>query len=611
MNGPTTSSKEATPKSLSIVNVFTWLAVGIVLGTTGFLIVHYSTKDGIQDSTEIVQASGNEDFIDSDREHSNGASSSSVTTLTDPTLDVNSLQRLSTVYSFVQSIPAQDIEKTLHRTIDNSWIQSLRVRDTLQTALLERLVLISPQAALDFALDQENANRSRLVKTVFTEWASIDLETSLEEIVNLAEPLRIVALKGIIEAQAELSLTQIREMGLELNLETIAVSHYIESLSVEYVANPKARWYELISFPEAETESGYGLAARIAQQWYRNEGIGVLQEIFNSEAGEDFQRNSINQILESIAREDPSRAFQYAQDIPQEGTFQMFPPTFRVVFVWAEIDPQAALEAVSSVEPSGMRDRLQNTAINSWASTNPRELLANLETIPKATLMTAVSRSFSKLAESSPDEASDLVLQLEDPEMRSLAAESLVYPWARDSVNAALNWVLEYPKTEPIRGRLVEGVLSMMIDSDPKRAIQVASQQPIPEGRSIGLEAELLAALAFRNVDTALELLPEAREGETRTAVTRSIGVSLVANGEPDRALSLAQQLPDNGKDGFYRSISYEWAKFDPPAVLAAIKDFPTEEIRSNVASELSRMHAQNFSDAELEELKQYVIDSD
>lgn len=611
MNSPATSSEETTLKSLSIVNILTWLVVGIVLGTTGFLFIHHSTRDGIQSVKEAVQESSDEELIDTDQKPRIGAINYSATTLSDPTLEGNTLQRLSTVYSFVQSILEQDIAKTLRRTVDINWIQSPRVRNTLQTALLERQVLVAPQDALEFTLAQKNPNRSKLIKTVFNEWASIDLGTSREEIVNLAEPLRIAALKGIIEARSELSLSQIREVGLELNLESLAVTHYIESLSAEYVADPKTQWYELIAFPEAETELGYELAGRIAHQWYRSEGIDVLQEIFNSNAGDDFQRSSINQILESIAREDPSRAFQYAEDIPQEGSFQMFPPTFRVVFVWAEIDPHAALEAVSSIEPSGMRERLQNTAINSWASTNPRELLANLETIPKATHMTAVSRSFSSLAQSSPNEASDLVLQIEDPEMRSLAAESLVYRWAQESVNATLDWVLEYPKTEPIRGRLLEGVLSMMIDSDPKRAIQVASQQPIQEGRNIGLEAELLAALAFRDVETALELLPNAREGDTRTAVTRSIGVSLVANGEPDRALSLAQQLPDKGKDSFYRSISYEWAKFDPPAVLVAIKDFPTEEIRSNVARELSRMHAQNFSADEFEELKQYIIESD
>ena len=225
--------------------------------------------------------------------------------------------------------------------------------------------------------------------------------------------------------------------------------------------------------------------------------------------------------------------------------------------------------------------------------------------------MSAVSQSISNLAQSSPQEASDLVLQLEDPEMRSRAADSLIYRWAQDNVNAALEWVLEYPKTEPNRGWLLESVLSTMVESDPQRAIQIAAQQPTPEGRNIGIEAKLLAALAFRDVDSAIEFLPLARKGETTAAANRSIGVSLVANGEPERALSLAQQLPDDAKDSFYRSISYEWAKFDPAAVLAALKDFPTAEIRSNVASELSRMHVQNFTINQLEALKQYVIESE
>ncbi len=611
MNESTTLSNKNTHAPFSLVKIIVWTAIGVAIGLAGFFAVYVSTKDGNLSNTNSVTQSSDGESSESSHEPGFGTENNSGADLNDPAVDINTVQRFKTVYSYVESLPDQNLIETLNRTINENWIQSSRVRSALQTALLERQVLVAPSSALEFALAQKNPIRSKMVKTVFSEWASTDLETSLVEIANLAEPLRFVALKEVIEAREELPLSKIRDIGLELNLESFVVSHYIESLTTEYIDDPKSRWYELIAFPEAETDLGYELASRIAQRWYQIEGIDVLQEILNSEAGEYFQRDSINLILESITREDPTRAFQYAQDIPQEGAFQMFPPTFRVVFVWAEMDPHAALEAVKVVEPSGMRERLQNTAVNSWASTNPRELLANLETVPKSTQMSAVSQSFSSLAQSSPHEASDLVLRLEDPEMRSRAAESLVYRWAQDNVNATLDWVLEYPKTEPNRGRLLESVLSMMVDSDPKRAIQIAAQQPIPEGWNIGLEAQLLSALAFRDVDTAIELLPEARDGETTTAVTRSIGVSLVANGEPDRALSLVQQLPDDARDSFYRSISYEWAKFDPAAVLAALKDFPTAEIRSNVASELSRMHVQNFSDSQLETLNQYIIEED
>ncbi|MCY3541697.1 MAG: hypothetical protein OXH31_07295 [Gammaproteobacteria bacterium] len=606
MTDPTTSSHNTTHTPFSLIKIFTWIVVGVAIGVAGFFTLHFSNQDRNLNNTDVVTQSSDKELSE---ESSLVTKNSSSAQLNDPDLDFNTMQRLTVVYSYVQGVLEEDLIKTLHRSINDNWIQSSKVRDSLQTALLERYVLNAPSEALEFALAQENPIRFKMVKTVFSEWASTDLEKSIGEMVNLAEPLRVVALKAVIETREELPLSRIREIGLKLNLESLAVSHYIESLTTEYIENPKSSWYELIAFPEAETEIGYELASRIAHQWFQNDGIDVLWEILNSEAGDDFLSNSINLILESIARDDPARAFQYAQDIPQEGVFQMFPPTFRVVFVWAETDPQAALAAVQVVEPSGMRERLQNTVVNSWAVSNPRELLENLENLPKATQRSAVSQSFSNLAQSSPNEASDLVLQLEDSEMRSRAAESLVYRWAQDNVSATLDWVLEYPKTEPNRERLLESVLSMMVDSDPKRAIQIAAQQPIPEGRNIGLEAQLLASLAFRDVDTAIELLPEARDGETTTAVNRSIGVSLVANGEPERALSLALQLPEDAKDSFYRSISYEWAKFDPAAVLTALKDFPTAEIRSNVASELSRMHVQNFSDSQLETLKQYIIE--
>ncbi|MXW07530.1 MAG: hypothetical protein F4Z87_05315, partial [Gammaproteobacteria bacterium] len=501
MTDPTTSSHNTTHTPFSLIKIFTWIVVGVAIGAAGFFTLHFSNQDRNLNNTDVVTQSSDKELSE---ESSLVTKNSSGAQLNDPDLDFNTLQRLTVVYSYVQGVLEEDLIKTLHRSINDNWIQSSKVRDSLQTALLERYVLNAPSEALEFALAQENPIRFKMVKTVFSEWASTDLEKSIGEMVNLAEPLRVVALKAVIETREELPLSRIREIGLKLNLESLAVSHYIESLTTEYIENPKSSWYELIAFPEAETEIGYELASRIAHQWFQNDGIDVLWEILNSEAGDDFLSNSINLILESIARDDPARAFQYAQDIPQEGVFQMFPPTFRVVFVWAETDPQAALAAVQVLEPSGMRERLQNTVVNSWAVSNPRELLENLENLPKATQRSAVSQSFSNLAQSSPNEASDLVLQLEDSEMRSRAAESLVYRWAQDNVSATLDWVLEYPKTEPNRERLLESVLSMMVDSDPKRAIQIAAQQPIPEGRNIGLEAQLLASLAFRDVDTAI-----------------------------------------------------------------------------------------------------------
>ena len=611
MNESTIPSDETTRAPFSLAKTLTCLALSIVIGATGFLLVHYGIKSGNKDETDVVLPSGNKEPNALSEDSSWVPTESLATQLTDPDLQHNTVQRFSTVYSYVATVSEQNLSDTLLRATEDNWIQSVRVRVALQTALLERLVMTTPQTALEFALAQKSPLQSKLVKTVFDEWASIDLKACLEQVKSLGEPLRIVALTGIIEARGELPLSRIREIGGELNLESQAVSLYIASLNTEHIKDPKSKWYELVSVPDASDTSGYELASRIAHMWYQKEGISVLEEILNSEAEDRFQRDSINRILESITREDPTQAFQYAQNIPQEGVFQMFPPTIRIVSIWAQTDPLAALEAAKIVETNGLRERLQASAVNSWASTNPQELLANLETLPKSTQMSAVSRAFSHLAQSSPIEGSSLVLQLEDPVMRARAAEAFIYRWAQEDVDSSLDWVLEYPDTEPVRERLMATVLSMMVDSDPKRAVQIAKEQPIAEGRELGLEAQLVSALAFRDVDTAIELLPEVRDGETKSAVYRAVGVSLVANGEPQKALSLVQQLPDTAKAGFFRSISYEWAKFDPPAVLTALEEFPTAEIRSEVARELSRLHTQNFSDSEMETLKQYIIEDE
>ena len=604
-------SHETIKAPFSFVKTITWLALGIGIGTTGFFIVHYSIETVNKDETDVIPKSVGKESSAVSQDSSRVPADNFVKQLTDPSLHHNTVQRFRTVYSYVASVAEEDLIDTLKRATDNRWIKSARVQEALQTALLERLVVSTPEAALEIALEPQNRLRSKLIKTVFVEWANVDLDASLEQVRHLDESLRIIALMSIIETLLEQPLSRIQEIGRALDLESRAVSHYIASLNTEHVKEPKNRWYELVSVQEATDTSGYELASRIAYVWYQQEGLNVLDEILESETEDRFKGDAINRILESITREDPTGAFQYAQNIPQEGVFQMFPPTIRVVSVWAETYPLAALEAIKIVEPNGLRERLQSSAVNSWASTNPREVLENLETVPKSTQMSAVSRAFSSLAQTSPNEGSSLVLQLKDPAIRARAAEALIYRWSQDDVDSSLDWVLKYPETEPVREQLVATVLSVMVDSDPKRAVQIAKEQPIAKGRELGLEAQLVSALAFRDVDTAIDLLPEVRDGKTKSAVYRSVGVSLVANGEPQKALSLVQQLPDTAKARFYRSIAYEWAKFDPPAVLTALEEFPTAEIRSEVARELSRLHTQNFSDSEMEALKQYIIENE
>ena len=609
MNSFETQAKNSSSLPHSRFKIYSCISLGVVIGIVGFLAVYVTVKEAQDNRAIQVPPNGNEDSNTVSQQFNSETEDSFDEQLTDPTLHRNTVQRFTTVYSFVASLSESEILDTLHRITDENRIQSARVREALQTALVERLVVNSPQQALTFARAQNSSHHSKWIQTIFSDWASSDLDAALVAARQLEKSNQLVALKGIIEAREDLSLARLQDIGDAMNLKTHAVAHYINSLNTENIADPKKRWYELVAVAEADYTAGHELASRIALMWFQKDGIDVLEEIQSTKAGDRFQGNSINLILESFAHEDPVQAFQYAKDLPLEGMFQMFPPTFRVVSVWARVDPIAALEVLQDFEPGGMRERLQNTAVNSWADANPRLLLENLETIPMATKATAIRSAFSSLARSAPAGAGDLVLQLEDPQLRADAARALINQWSQADVQAATEWVHEYPKDEPVREQLLQTALEAMAYLDPKRAIQIASEQPIPEGREIGLEAGLISALAFRDVKAAIEFLPEAREGATRVAVYRSVGVSLVANGEPEQALNLAQELPDSAKPEFYRSVAYEWAKFDPPAVLSAMKVFPSAEIRSQVAIELSRLHSQNFSASEMETLKAYIME--
>ena len=137
--------------------------------------------------------------------------------------------------------------------------------------------------------------------------------------------------------------------------------------------------------------------------------------------------------------------------------------------------------------------------------------------------------------------------------------------------------------SEQTRRSALTTVLRNLVDVDPTLAFQTALKQPLTKhGR--GLEAAVIEQLARTDLERAISMLSQVRDGRTKLHAYNSAGRALVQNGNNDRALQLGQQLPDEYRSAYLQSVMWQWAEADPETLLASLDELPSQEAKTQAA---------------------------
>ena len=618
------------------------LSSGIVLGGGGGYLVHSTIVNPIEKAqigveTESSRSSlrGNSQMND---EHGRQALSNgqSVVTLEDPKLHTNSYQRKLAIYSYVAGLSVQELTGELEGVPKSSQQLSQRVKDELQTALVERLAIENPETAVKFAVAQkvpeldwatswyswqdpsmENEPAFMpVVQSLFTDWALTDLDSAISKAKSLSSDAKSNALSGILATQSGQSLTTYRQLARELGNEEQGVDFYIESFSTEQVEDPEAAWNEVITLIDPNDFNQSRALINIARQWYEQDGFSALDEIRASTLDSNIKSSTLLELLSKAAEDNPEQAFQYAQNMPSEGVFS--PSLYSVVNTWAESDPQAAMQAVNNIKQSGQREQLQRTVARTWAMNEPRYVLGNLDIFSSNVRDNAKRFAIVAIARTSPKEAAELALKHTESNSGNYLHSQVLGEWLEHDVEAAVNWVYSGPVSKEQRYTWVSALTGQLVSSDPRRAFDLARKQEIPEeshimsGYSTGLEADVIRQIAYENLELAEELLPRVREGMTKTNAYTHVGNRYIDEGHSTKALNLGLKLSSKQQASYFPSISYAWARIDPEGFIESIESIPSAELRSSLArSMVSDWSKENFTEAQLKTLKQYLTDSD
>lgn len=558
----------------------------------------------------------------------------SAASLEDPSLHENSFQLRLAVYSFVAGLSTQKLMTELQTISSDVNERSHHVRDELQRALIERLAIVNPHAATEYVVEQFEpiSNQSKfvhsqrylkveqdtsmsMVQTVFKDWAATDLQSAIDTAKKLIDNYKSKALIGILAALRGESLNTYRQVAKELGDEEHGTNAYILSFATNRVNDPRAAWHEVIALYKPNNSSHTRALRNITRQWYEQVGFGVLDNVNSSDLEKHVKSDLIVQLLEHAVADEPYQAFQYSLAVPSENRDSS--ATSRVVKTWAVSDPEAAYQAASSIEKSGDREYFQLRVARIWALNEPRDVMDKVESFPPNIREWVTVDAIRGIARVSPEEAAELAVKHGRGGPNDFLPSSVIGIWIEIDLEAALNWVYSTPLDEGKRYTWVSAITSNLVESDPRRAFDIAVKQEIPdinllgmEMFEMGLDAEVIWRICDQDLELAVELLPKVREGKTRTSASTAIGLRYIELGDSKKAFNLGLQLTEDSQAEYFESISRTWGNIDPAGLIESIEDFPTKEIRVNVASSLTRRSSRKkFSYAQLEILKQYLDD--
>lgn len=513
--------------------------------------------------------------------------------------------RNTAIASWILELDENKVGDWLEQTADSSWDVSMSTRRVVQELLLKRLVSSSPEQALNFALNRLGSLRSQLIETVFNEWAATDLTGALERAKHLSSSERSIVRRAIQSGSTLLTLSQEREIE-----DTIGSNDYVASLEIEPLVsdplnNPRKLWYEIVE--HAQPNQGHCRdLTDIALAWIRDYGFDVLGEVNSSLTDSEIQKHVLKRCLKALVESQPERTLEFAfeTDFPDR-----LSTITEVVRLWAVQDPLSALNWIRGTKPSPFRTDLEFEIISELVKDDPYSLLQNLEELPYELRASVSSQSIEKLIwHEGTSRAAEIVAQL-DERWQLEAARELVVQWLWSDRDATVEWVLNHPGIEGIRPRLLHSLSMELVDEDARLAFDLASTLPIPTD-GLGLEGVIMSYMVVYDLSTAIDLLPEVRQGNTRTSAFVTVAKELLRSGRSEDAIDLGRQLTDQyATSYFYIQIGYAWARSNSEQFMDALDSFPTAQIRSRVAFQQVRWNHSTkwFTDQQVRKLETYL----
>jgi hypothetical protein len=525
-------------------------------------------------------------------------------------------------------------------------------------------VLLSRVAEVDPARFVSRAERLGLTSAdlvpLFVSWAGRDLNGALEE---------LSAISNARDAR-EIALRMLEVIGPDdRNTEIIAAAlvpfeqdrFRLRAIALEAERDPSTALDRALAL---DTNSARTAAVRaVATAWSRQSIAAALLEtqriddeamkrIFTGELLQDIapsdvdavftylervagspdtriqQQGLIQPAIMQIARQDPARALEFADRLPNN-----FARLVRqtALMQWAETDPVAALNYADTLPPAIDTQNLRSIAARVYGERNPDAAIAWLASLGAEGGPVLQSAVFSGVARTDPQRAVDYLLdgnrirsRATDPQeftlianlanadgvdlrgigdrimsapdsgLRSSTLQMFVQTWARRDPTGALSWALE--RGSSMRPNLIASLAANFAAVDPQSAAAMTGQIP----QSLRDTWIVAVAQSYSQTDSvgALRWLEQFRGTSAYQAGAAAMASSL-AHFDPPAAAELLGTLEGNS-DAMINTatqLALQWSTSDPVAASAWVRNLPRGALRDRALVGIASTTAENILD--------------
>ena len=568
---------------------FQWIIVGciatIVLAVSVVIFLLITSNMGSQDGDARI---GQSNTAKSQRAEADLLESSKFQS---PAEAVNELinvestfQRTVSLYTYLTDIDTNDLLELLRRSES---LKRNNVRSNIQTIALRKLASIDPTEALRWIANIPRVRRAPMLESVFYEWSLTNLSDAVEGAKTLDGIDRRTALEAILSTRNDLSNSVLLEIAHDLELETIAQHHVSEVQALELLDDPSSAW-DFVLNDGLEDANQLELLKLVASAWTEQEGFDVMLHTAALFQNKD-ERAVLSTVVEGVVATQLEEAFVYLQNIPRADQGEL---PCALAIVAARINPNLAFTEIAKWSDEPIHTQMQKAAANSWAHSNPRATLDNLELLPQVTRVEAIDIALTQLAYASPEEAIryiGLVNEFLRSETRILTI--IAKQWSNVDPEAALDWVMSYSESnENLRDALVQNVFKNLVAVDTQKALELSreiwsTRLSVEDAAEYDVISELVA---MGKIDEAIDLLPEIHE-QARYFAIDELGRSLVQAGDPYSAIELGVDVPFLnaplvGPATYYFGVFHEWADRDPQQLFNSLQAITSIPIRSMAA---------------------------
>ena len=562
------NSPKRVPK-LVIIGVVT----GITIGSLGGLgIVIWSDIGTSKDSTS--------DAITGSKELK---STQEPTVLNERASEFQKLSEAASVVEIVTKfnrLSSEQLAELVEQTTD---LEPQSTLTFVQTILMGELSRRDPKRALEQVWTFPRLQWKELISVVFSEWSINNMEESFAASMELHATLRDTAVRSLLSTRTQASNHHWLTLADEHDYRESMLTLLREREAIALLDTPLDAFQRVIQ-DDVDDQLQSDLIQKIARTMIQRNGYASFDSLF------EYSTWGFRDLFFEEVESQTAAVFSVVQSLPPESRN---PLVYPLVEAWVPMDPNAAYEALSSLEE--FRDSLYYFQIfRVWAEVDLDGLFTRIEFFPRSERESAARYGILELAKTSPKEAANRTFDFESVvgvDVLDLQ-QSLIREWAASDPNAAMNWVAENTSEDTWDQAWLFWIgIREFVKTDPEAALELAlSQAPesvyVERGFAGEVVSEVVEAGELELAMAALDRIPDNARLDSFSAVGRALALEH----RWQEAIELIDGFSDEDQVKYFNELTYFAMKDDLFEVLETVPKLPSNKGREQVSRGMLRM---------------------